>query len=98
MRDGSAALRDFILTLRPLVRMKFQNAVPSDHIVAAGSQPIVLWKDRQFAENRTTYAGNALTLLTMKLPEPGMMTLALGAIALLTIRRHRSTPPSAVHR
>jgi hypothetical protein len=62
LRDSSVAMRDFILTLRPQVRMKFQNAVPSDHIVAAGSQPIVLWKDRQFAENRTTYAGNALTL------------------------------------
>jgi hypothetical protein len=27
----------------------------------AGSQPLVLWKDRQFAEHRTTYAGNALS-------------------------------------
>lgn len=62
LRDGSVAMRDFILNLRPQVRMKFQNAVPSDHIVAAGSQPIVLWKDRQFAENRTNCAGNTLTL------------------------------------
>jgi hypothetical protein len=62
LRDGCVAMRDFILNLRPQVRMRFQNAVPSDHIVAAGSQPIVLWKDRQFAENRTTYAGNAATL------------------------------------
>jgi hypothetical protein len=62
LRDSTVAMREFILNLRPQVRMKFQNAVPSDHIVAAGSQPIVLWKDRQYAESRTTYAGNALTL------------------------------------
>jgi hypothetical protein len=62
LRDDSVAMRDFILKLRPLVRMKFQNAVPSDHIVAAGSQPIVLWKDRQFADNRMACAGNVLTV------------------------------------
>ncbi|MEO8316163.1 MAG: DUF1587 domain-containing protein, partial [Pseudomonadota bacterium] len=67
LRDSSVAMRDFILNLRPQVRMKFQNAVPSDHIVAAGSQPIVLWKDRQFAENRTTCADNTLTLDLTKL-------------------------------
>lgn len=62
VREGSVAMRDFILKLRPQVRMKFQNAVPSDHIVAAGSQPIVLWKDRQFAANRMNCAGNVLSL------------------------------------
>jgi hypothetical protein len=69
LRAGCVAMRDFILNLRMQVRMKFQNAVPSDHIVAAGSQPIVLWKDRQFAESRTKYAGNALTLNLARLIE-----------------------------
>ncbi len=62
LRDGCAALRDFILNVRPLVRMKYENLVPNGRIVATGSQTMVLWKDRQYAENRTTYAGNALTL------------------------------------
>jgi hypothetical protein len=62
LRADCVAIRDLILNLRAQVRMKFQNAVPSDHIVAAGSQPIVLWKDRQYAENRTTCAGNTLSL------------------------------------
>jgi hypothetical protein len=59
LRDGCVGLRDFILKLRSLVRMKFKNLVPNDRIVAAGSQTMVLWQDRQYAENRTTYAGNA---------------------------------------
>jgi hypothetical protein len=62
LRDGCVALRDFVLNVRPLVRMKFQNLVPDGRIIAAGSQTMVLWKDRQFAESRTNYAGNALTL------------------------------------
>ncbi|MEO6078991.1 MAG: DUF1592 domain-containing protein [Steroidobacteraceae bacterium] len=62
LRDGCVAIRDFILNLRSQVRMKFENVVPGDRIIASGSQPMVLWKDRKFAENRTTYAGNALTL------------------------------------
>ncbi|HWA09661.1 MAG TPA: DUF1592 domain-containing protein [Opitutaceae bacterium] len=62
LRDDCVALRDFILNTRALVRMKFQNLVPNSRIVADGSQTMVLWKDRQFAENRTHYAGNALTL------------------------------------
>ncbi len=69
LRENCVAMRDFIQNLRPMVRMKFQNLVPNDNIVAAGSQPMVLWKDRQFAENRTTYAGNALTLDLSKLIE-----------------------------
>ena len=69
LRENCVAMRDLIQNLRPMVRMKFQNAVPNDNIVAAGTQPLVLWKDRQFAENRTTYAGNALTLDLTKLVE-----------------------------
>ncbi|MEO7411793.1 MAG: DUF1592 domain-containing protein [Opitutaceae bacterium] len=62
LREGSVAMRDFILKVRPLVRMKYANPVPRDNIVAAGSQTMVYWKDKQYAENRTTYDGNALEL------------------------------------
>lgn len=60
LRADCVALRDFIFGVRPLVRMKFENLVPNGRIVATGSQPVVLWKDRQYAENRMVYAGNAL--------------------------------------
>lgn len=74
LRESCVAMRDFILHLRSLVRMKFENLVPRDYIVAAGSQPLVLWKDRQFAENRMTYPGNALTidLTTFAAMDPAM--------------------------
>lgn len=62
LRTQSVALRDFILELRPMVKMQFANLVPNGRIVATGSQTMVLWKNRQFAENRTNYAGNALTV------------------------------------
>ena len=40
--------------------MSFDN-LPARGI-APGSQPLVLWKDRQYADHRTTYPGNALKL------------------------------------
>ena len=69
VRSGCVALRDFVLTLRPLVRMKFQNLVPDGRIIHAGSQTIVFWKDQQYAAHRTDYAGNALTLDLKKFVE-----------------------------
>ncbi len=56
----SSWMRDFVVGLRPRVAMSFDN-LPARGI-AAGSQSLVLWKDRQFADHRTTYAGNALKL------------------------------------
>jgi hypothetical protein len=53
-------MRDFIVGLRPRVAMSFDN-LPARGI-ASGSQSLVLWKDRQFAEHRTTCRGNALEL------------------------------------
>jgi hypothetical protein len=53
-------MRDFVTGLRPQVAMSFDN-LPARGI-AAGSQSLVLWKDRQYAEHRTTYRGNAQQL------------------------------------
>ena len=60
LRAAVASMRDLIADLRPRVAMAFDN-LPARGI-AAGSQPLVLWKDRQFAEHRMGYAGNALQL------------------------------------
>jgi hypothetical protein len=54
-------LRDFIAELRPYVTKTFTNLLPNERIIAGGSQTLVLWKDRQYADNRMTYpAGMAL--------------------------------------
>jgi len=58
LRVGVERMRDFIAGLRPRVAMSFDN-LPARGI-ASGSQSLVLWKDRQYAEHRTSYAGNAL--------------------------------------
>ena len=60
LRAAVGYMRDFVTGLRPQVAMSFEN-LPARGI-AAGSQSLVLWKDRQFAEHRTTYAGNARQL------------------------------------
>jgi mono/diheme cytochrome c family protein len=60
LRAAASWMRDFIVGLRPRVAMTFDN-LPARGI-AAGSQSLVLWKDRQYAEHRTTYPGNALRL------------------------------------
>ena len=58
LRPAVERMRDLIVGLRPLVAMSFDN-LPARGI-AAGSQPLVLWKDRQYADHRTSYRGNAL--------------------------------------
>src|SRR3954452_6466553 len=60
LRAAVASMRDLVVDLRPRVAMSFEN-LPARGI-AAGSQPLVLWKDRQFAEHRLSYAGNARQL------------------------------------
>jgi len=60
LRQQVGWMRDLIVDLRPRVAMSFDN-LPARGI-AAGSQSLVLWKDRQYADNRTIYPGNALQL------------------------------------
>src|SRR4029453_303944 len=60
LRQAVGWMRDLIIDLRPRVAMSFDN-LPARGI-AAGSQSLVLWKDRQYADHRTTYPGNALKL------------------------------------
>jgi hypothetical protein len=60
LRPAVVWMRDLIAGLRPRVAMSFDN-LPARGI-AAGSQSLVLWKDHQYADHRTTYRGNALEL------------------------------------
>ena len=56
LRPAVGSLADFITNLRPRVAMSFDN-LPARGI-AAGSQSLVLWKDRQFATHRTSCAAS----------------------------------------
>lgn len=60
VRAQAGYINDLISGLRPVVARKIAS-LPA-RPVAGGSQPVVLWKDEQYAANRMTYAGNALQL------------------------------------
>ncbi|MDB5300983.1 MAG: cytochrome [Phycisphaerales bacterium] len=60
VRTGCEQMRDFVVGLRGKLTPEVKN-LPAPGI-NAGSQTLVLWKDRQMAANRRRYAGGALTL------------------------------------
>src|SRR5262245_10449310 len=60
LRPAVEWMRDLIAGLRPRVGMSFDNFPQRG--IAPGSQSLVLWKDRQYADHRMTYRGNALEL------------------------------------
>jgi hypothetical protein len=60
-RRGCVAMRDWVVAIRQKVRPEFDNLTVQH--MHHGSQPLVLWKDRQYATTRLTYsAGAALKL------------------------------------
>ena len=57
-QKGCEQMRDLVVALRKGLRIEFENlSVPG---ISNGSQPLVLWKDRQYATNRMRYLGGAL--------------------------------------
>jgi mono/diheme cytochrome c family protein len=60
LRQGVEWMRDLIDGLRPRVAMSFNN-LPARGI-APGSQSLVLWKDRQYADHRMSCSDNVLQL------------------------------------
>jgi hypothetical protein len=61
-RAGCVRMRDRVLAVRKQLVPRVPNlTVPGQN---NGSQPLVLWKDRQMAANRMRYAGGALTAST----------------------------------
>ena len=57
---GCKSIRDWVLALREKMQQQFANLVLKG--VGAGSQPFVLWKDRQYAEHRMTYDHGVLQI------------------------------------
>lgn len=59
-RRGCERMRDFVVELRDQVKAEFPNLTIDG--VNRGSQPLVLWKDRQYATHRRSYGGGALEI------------------------------------
>jgi mono/diheme cytochrome c family protein len=57
---GCQGMRDWVLDLRERIQFKIANLVLKG--VGPGSQPFVLWKDRQYAEKRMTYDHGVLQI------------------------------------
>jgi Protein of unknown function (DUF1592)/Protein of unknown function (DUF1588)/Protein of unknown function (DUF1587)/Protein of unknown function (DUF1585)/Protein of unknown function (DUF1595)/Planctomycete cytochrome C len=65
-RSGCQRMRDFVVDLRAKLVPSVKNlTAPKIH---NGSQPLVLWKNRQFAANRMHYAGGAFKVHDLRLP------------------------------
>jgi hypothetical protein len=58
VRAGCERMRDFVADLRRQLVPKVDNLDAPG--IGAGSQTMILWKNRQMAANRTRYAGGAL--------------------------------------
>lgn len=59
-RSGCERMQDFVVQLRGKLVPVVKNLTVRG--MNDGSQPLVLWKDREFAANRRRYAGGALDL------------------------------------
>jgi hypothetical protein len=54
-KEGCAAMRDFVIETRRQHLTEYANLTVRG--ISKGSQPLVLWKNRQYAENRLRYTG-----------------------------------------
>jgi hypothetical protein len=70
-RKGAERMRDWVVDLRTKVRPEFKNLRLQG--MNPGSQPLILWKDRQYAATRFDYApGTGLKLTGDLLADPAM--------------------------
>ena len=93
-RHECEQMRDWVVRLRQKVRPEFANLTsPQMH---DGCQPLVLWKDRQYARTRLTYlAGSALKLSAEDLAP---LTAAAHAMAIPADRAAREEYEDAFKR
>jgi len=74
-RAGCEHLRDFVVKLRRQLVPEVKNMTARR--MSAGTQPFVLWKNRQLAANRMRYAGGASKIRTAELGIEGAAERAL---------------------
>jgi hypothetical protein len=60
VKAGCEKMRDFVVRIREKLVPEVKNLTAPK--MNNGSQPLVMWKNRQMAANRTRYAGNAAKL------------------------------------
>ncbi|WP_422923474.1 DUF1592 domain-containing protein [Singulisphaera sp. PoT] len=64
-KAGCIRMRDFVVNLRKRLVPEVKNLTANK--IDEGTQPFVLWKNRQMAANRMRYAGGALQIPTAEL-------------------------------
>ncbi|MDR3618334.1 MAG: DUF1592 domain-containing protein [Paludisphaera borealis] len=74
-RAGCERMRDFVVGLRRQLTPEVKNLTARG--IDSGTQPFVLWKNRQFVANRMRYAGGASKLHTSELALEGAAAKAL---------------------
>ncbi len=79
VRKGCEAMRDYVTRLRAEIVPEVKNLSASP--IAEGSQPVVLWKDREMAANRRRYNPAALKSASGLTNAPGMMATNAMAFA-----------------
>ena len=80
VRSGCARMCDFIIDLRQKIEPEIPNLTVRR--IHEGSQPLVLWKDRQYATNRMHYLGGALKIDSPALLAGHSITSAAAARAM----------------
>ncbi len=93
-RHGCIAIRDWIVAIRQKVRPEFENLTA--HRMHPGSQPLVLWKDRQYATTRLTYAERSALKLAAADLAPG--TPGAEAMNITTEQQNRDRYEAAFRR
>ena len=68
-------MRDFVVELRRQLVPEVKNLTARG--ISNGTQPFVLWKNRQYAANRMRYAGGAANIRTKELKLEGAASRAL---------------------
>lgn len=68
-------IKSFVVTLRKQLVPQVDNLTTPE--VHQGSQPLVLWKNRQFVANRRRYAGGALEVADFPLPDGSLEMAAM---------------------
>lgn len=68
VRAGCERMRDYVVRLRRQLTPEVKNLTARG--ISNGSQPLVLWKNRQFVANRMRYAGNAAAIKVDELGLP----------------------------
>jgi mono/diheme cytochrome c family protein len=76
-KAGCERLRDFVTDLRAKLVPEVKNLTSPK--MQNGSQPLVLWKNREMAANRTKYAGGGLAVKGLKLPADSSALKAMTA-------------------